>query len=140
LTSQLFVNIYMNEFDQFVKTKLKERFYIRYADDFVIFNKNIEELQNLMPKIELFLKNQLKLSLHPHKIYLKTLSSGVDFLGWVNFFDHRVLRTSTKRRCMEKVSCGVDMQVYNSYMNLLKHGNTYKISKAIKAFYIPKKC
>src|SRR3989344_3954373 len=36
LTSQLFVNIYMNEFDQFMKHKLKAKYYIRYADDFVI--------------------------------------------------------------------------------------------------------
>ena len=32
LTSQLLVNIYMNEFDQFVKRKLKVKYYIRYAD------------------------------------------------------------------------------------------------------------
>src|SRR3989338_40492 len=33
LTSQLFVNVYMNEFDQFVKHQLKAKYYIRYADD-----------------------------------------------------------------------------------------------------------
>src|SRR3989344_3182623 len=31
LTSQLLVNIYMNEFDQFVKHELKAKYYIRYA-------------------------------------------------------------------------------------------------------------
>src|SRR3989344_2803886 len=36
LTSQLLVNIYMNEFDQYVKHRLKVKYYIRYADDFVI--------------------------------------------------------------------------------------------------------
>ncbi|MEK7219422.1 MAG: reverse transcriptase/maturase family protein [Patescibacteria group bacterium] len=43
LTSQLLVNIYMNEFDQFVKRELKVKYYIRYADDFVILSeeKNI---------------------------------------------------------------------------------------------------
>ena len=35
LTSQLLVNIYMHEFDMFVKQELKVRYYIRYADDFV---------------------------------------------------------------------------------------------------------
>src|SRR3989338_3386884 len=35
LTSQLLVNIYMNQFDQFMKHELKVRYYIRYADDFV---------------------------------------------------------------------------------------------------------
>ena len=44
LTSQLFVNIYMNEFDQFVKHKLKQKHYIRYADDFVFLSDNKENL------------------------------------------------------------------------------------------------
>ena len=41
LTSQLFVNIYMNEFDQFVKHSLKAKYYIRYADDFIYFSINL---------------------------------------------------------------------------------------------------
>ena len=40
LTSQLFVNIYLNEFDQFAKHKLKAKCYIRYCDDFVILSEN----------------------------------------------------------------------------------------------------
>jgi len=44
LTSQLLVNIYMNEFDQFVKHRLKAKYYIRYADDFVIMSPNREWL------------------------------------------------------------------------------------------------
>jgi len=38
LTSQLLVNVYMNEFDQFAKHVLKIKYYIRYADDFVILS------------------------------------------------------------------------------------------------------
>jgi hypothetical protein len=38
LTSQLFVNIYMNEFDKFIKHKLKAKYYARYADDFVLLS------------------------------------------------------------------------------------------------------
>jgi len=37
LTSQLLVNIYMHEFDMFVKQELRVKYYIRYADDFVVF-------------------------------------------------------------------------------------------------------
>lgn len=40
LTSQLFANIYMNEFDQFVKRELKAKYYVRYTDDFVIASDN----------------------------------------------------------------------------------------------------
>ncbi len=43
LTSQLLVNVYMNEFDQFVKHKLKVKYYIRYADDFVILEPSLSQ-------------------------------------------------------------------------------------------------
>lgn len=56
LTSQLLVNIYMNEFDQFMKHKIKAKFYIRYADDFVIFSQNRSWLESLIPQIQDFLK------------------------------------------------------------------------------------
>jgi len=36
LTSQLFANVYMNEFDQFMKHGLKVKNYVRYTDDFAI--------------------------------------------------------------------------------------------------------
>ncbi len=98
LTSQLLVNIYMNEFDQFMKHELRVKYYIRYADDFVIFSSNRAWLETILPEIDHFLANRLKLTLHPKKVSIETLASGVDFLGWVHFPDHRVLRTATKRR------------------------------------------
>jgi hypothetical protein len=100
LTSQLFVNIYMNEFDQFMKHKLKAKHYIRYSDDFVIFSENKEWLKSIISPIKIFLKEKLRLEMHPDKVFIKTLASGMDFLGMVNFFDHRILRTKTKRRIL----------------------------------------
>lgn len=81
LTSQLLVNIYMNEFDQFVKRELKVKYYIRYADDFVVFGDDKEYLKNILKQMKEFLENNLKLQMHPDKVFIKTLSSGVDFLG-----------------------------------------------------------
>jgi len=69
LTSQLFCNIYMNEFDQFVKHKLKAKYYIRYADDFVFLSEDKNRLLNIIPKISLFLGQWLKLELHPQKTF-----------------------------------------------------------------------
>ena len=103
LTSQLLVNIYLNEFDQFLKHKLKAKYYIRYADDFVIMSEDKEWLENLVTQIQNFLSEELKLELHPNKVFIQTLASGVDFLGWINFLDHRILRTTTKRRMMRRI-------------------------------------
>ncbi len=131
LTSQLLVNIYMNEFDQFVKHKLKVKYYIRYADDFVILSCEKAELELLLPSIEMFLLGRLKLSLHPGKVFIKTLASGVDFLGWVHFINHRVLRTSTKRRMLRNLQSNPKVESITSYLGMLKHGNGYKLSERI---------
>ncbi|MDO8183633.1 MAG: reverse transcriptase/maturase family protein [bacterium] len=131
LTSQLLVNVYMNEFDQFMKHALKVKYYLRYADDFVIMSPDKLFLENLLLEIKDFLEAKLKLNLHPNKIFLKTLASGVDFLGWVHFPNHRVLRTVTKRRMFEKIKDNPKPETVQSYLGLLQHGNTHKLQKLV---------
>lgn len=131
LTSQLLVNIYMNEFDQFMKHKLKIKHYIRYADDFVILLENRNWLENQIQPISNFLSDRLKLELHADKVFIKTLASGVDFLGWVHFPDHRILRTTTKRRMFRRLKGSTTSETLNSYLGLIKHGNTNKLKEII---------
>ncbi|MBU6214482.1 hypothetical protein KGM48_01405 [Patescibacteria group bacterium] len=133
LTSQLLVNIYMNEFDQFVKHKLKSKTYVRYADDFVLLSRDKTELEQLLPRIEAFLWDELRLTLHPDKVFIKTLASGVDFLGWVHFPDHRVVRTTTKRRMYRRLEqTEWSEQSVQSYLGLLSHGNTTKLRQRVR--------
>ncbi len=127
LTSQLLVNIYMNEFDQFVKHTLKVKAYVRYADDFVLLSRSRTELEGLLSRIEEFLRNDLRLELHPDKVSIRTVTSGVDFLGWVHFPDHRVLRTTTKRRIIRKLMNNFNPNSTPSYQGILSHGNTHKL-------------
>ena len=128
LTSQLFVNIYMNEFDQFVKHVLKAKHYIRYADDFVILSRDKGELLILRQKIEEFLTTRLHLSLHPSKVSIETFASGIDFLGWVHFPKHRVLRTATKRKMFARIT----EKKVTSYLGLLSHGSAYDLCEELK--------
>lgn len=128
LTSQMLVNVYMNIFDQFVKHKLKAKHYIRYADDFVILSENKTDLEKLLPLIKKFLNEKLNLDLHPDKVYIKTFSSGVDFLGWVHFPNHRVLRTASKNRMIRNLSVNRSEPTLQSYRGLLSHGNAHKLS------------
>ncbi len=134
LTSQLLVNIYMNTFDHWVKHKLKVKYYIRYADDFVLLSESKTELEEKLRKIGNFLEVELMLLLHPNKVFIKTLTSGVDFLGWIHFPHHRLLRTSTKRRMIKKLSTG-KLETIQSYRGMLKHGNTYKIKQNYPILY-----
>ena len=131
LTSQLFVNIYMNEFDQFAKHNLKAKYYVRYADDFVVLSQDKSWLEEMLPKMGDFLEENLKLEIHPDKVFIKTLNSGVDFLGWVNFSDHRVLRTTTKKRMFKRIVSSGASETVNSYLGLMKHGNTFKLRRGL---------
>lgn len=145
LTSQLFVNIYMNKFDQFVKHKLKIKYYIRYCDDFVIFSEDKDWLENIISPIKIFLRERLRLELHPDKVFIKTLVSGMDFLGMMNFFGHRVLRTKTKKRMLRNIEKKHFLlreelilkenfnQSLQSYLGILAHCRGHKIESEIKS-------
>ncbi|MDP2593789.1 MAG: reverse transcriptase domain-containing protein [bacterium] len=131
LTSQLLVNVYMNEFDQFVKQWLKVKHYVRYADDFVFLSHNREWLLELLPYIVVFLRERLTLELHPDKVSISTAAAGIDFLGWVHFPDHRTLRTSTKRRMLKVLRGNPKEEILASYRGMLSHGNAHKLSMLI---------
>ncbi len=126
LTSQLFANVYMNRFDQWVKHKLKAKNYVRYADDFVFLSHDKGWLESVVPRVQEFLQTNLKLSLHPNKLFLSSIGSGVDFLGWVNFPDHRILRVTTRSRMFARINMHPTKETLQSYLGLLGHGNAKK--------------
>ncbi|MCX6714074.1 MAG: hypothetical protein NTV48_03165, partial [Candidatus Vogelbacteria bacterium] len=91
-------------------------------------------LENLLTKVSSFLLEKLKLNLHPDKVYIKTLASGVDFLGWVNFPNHRILRTATRRRMFRNLKeKNGKIETTQSYLGMLSHGDGYKLQKIIKS-------
>ncbi len=135
LTSQLFANVYMNELDQFVKHRLRAKHYIRYADDFVLLHEDRGALIRQLHQIEEFLWNALQLRLHPKKIELRTYTSGVDFLGWIHFSDHRVLRKASRDRMFRRLTEKPTEQVFSSYSGLLRHGNTKMVSEELANVY-----
>ncbi|MDD4901478.1 MAG: hypothetical protein PHS62_05295 [Patescibacteria group bacterium] len=108
---------------------------MRYADDFVIFSENRRWLENLSETVERFLRDNLKLELHPDKVFIKTIVSGVDFLGWINFPRHAVLRTKTKRRMMSRIRENSVPESLASYLGLLKYGNTFELEQELRNNY-----
>lgn len=95
--SQWFGNVYMNEFDTFVKQTLRARNYERYCDDFLIFSNSKAELNSYKPKITGYLYSNLHLNLSSMEVY--PTAQGVDFCGYRYF--HRgyvLLRKATARR------------------------------------------
>ncbi len=145
LTSQLFSNIYLDNFDQFIKRQLRVKYYLRYNDDFIILSLDKQFLENLIPVISLFLKEKLKLGLHPQKVTIKNWHQGIDFLGYVNFPYHTILRTKTKQRILRKIKRNFGQlktdplyqksfnQSLQSYLGILHHCRGYNIRNSIGA-------
>lgn len=82
-----------------------------------------------------FLTEKLMLTLHPDKLLLKTIASGVDFLGWVNFPAYRILRAATRRRMLARIKINPTEETLQSYLGLLSHGNTDKITDDLLGRY-----
>ena len=102
LTSQFFANVYLNELDQFVKHKLKAKFYIRYVDDFVILHPQRETLDNYKAEIIKFLKHSLNINLHPQKSRVILLKQGIPFLGFRIFTNHILLQKKNINKFYKK--------------------------------------
>ena len=117
----------MNEFDQFVKHKLKVKKYIRYTDDFVVVSNNHEYLYKLIPVIQKYLRDNLKLELHPSKISICKARQGIDFLGYVILPKYVLLRNRTKKRMIMKVNS----DNLSSYMGMLRHCKGRSIERKI---------
>ncbi len=126
LTSQFFANIYLNELDYFVKKKLWAKHYIRYVDDFVILHESKEQLEEWKEEIDNFLKEELKLELHRDKSKVILLSSGIDFVGFRNFYYFRLLRKRNVRRMFSKINKFEEKTLaYDSIIEIFEGWNAY---------------
>jgi len=134
----------MNEFDQFVKHDLRVKHYARYTDDFIVIADKPSYLENLLPSMADFLSSRLALSLHPGKISIQSSNRGVDFLGYVIFPHHRLMRSRTRKRMLKKIKRRVEeyqrgliteysfSQSLHSYLGALSHANTYKLGRDMR--------
>lgn len=142
-------NVYLNELDQFVKHVLGAKYYIRYCDDFVILHRDVEFLKKALQSIAIFLGDKLFMNLHEHKISIRKISQGTDFLGYVSLLNYRVLRTKTKKRMLRKIENLKSLLEKNkitevffknslaSYIGILKHCRGFNIEERIaKMMYL----
>ncbi len=144
LTSQLFANVYLNELDQFMKHGLHEKHYIRYADDFVILHPQREHCFEIQDLIKDFLKDRLKLELHPNKITVRKLSQGVDFLGYICFPHFILPRIKTEKRIFAKIYSKIKSynqgslsyesldHTIHSYLGILSHSNSFILQQDLE--------
>ena len=143
LTSQFFANIYLNGFDHFVKEYLRERYYIRYMDDFVIFSDNKERLKELRGIIKEYLIKELNLELKEKATYINKKMNGLSFLG-VRIFPKLIriknenikrIRKRIDKREKEYFTGKIDEKRYiqslMSFFGYMNNFNTYELRRSI---------
>ena len=104
LTSQIFANIYLNEFDRFVKHCLKPKFYLRYGDDFIIIAEQKTVLEKLRHLAIEFLKNNLRLEINPKNDIIIPVRRGACFLGTKMYPTGRRLKARSWRRAVNRLN------------------------------------
>jgi len=137
-TSQFFANIYLNELDQYIKHKLKAKYYIRYVDDFVILHQNKTILADYKAKIKTFLQT-LQLELHPEKCKTIPLRRGITFLGYRIFYKHKLVRQLNIRKILKRLKEMLELykqdhitaedilETLHGWNAYAKHANTHKL-------------
>ncbi len=145
LTSQFFANVYLNNFDHFVKEQLKVRKYLRYVDDFALFSDDWGFLVEARLAIEEYL-DKLRLKIHPVKSQLFQTNHGANFVGFRILPDHIRVRTENLRRARRrlrkmqndyihgKISPEKVSQSIQSWFAHLEYGDTWQLRQQIFAF------
>lgn len=122
LTSQIFANIYLNEFDRFVKHNLKPQAYVRYGDDFIMIERDFRKLNLTRIRAVGFLQNILKLKINPKSDKIFRARHGLKFLGVVLWPFGRKLNKRNVRRVREKLT----LNNAGSYHGIMKYHANYK--------------
>jgi retron-type reverse transcriptase len=132
LTSQFFANVYLNELDQFVKHKLKAKYYLRYVDDFIILAKDKACLELYKEEIMDFVDKKLGLTVHPDKVFIRPIRDGLDFVGYVIRHDYVLVRkrvVGSWRRSMNQPNKELRQKAFNSYIAHAIWANSYGLRK-----------
>ena len=134
LTSQLFSNVYLNHYDQFMKRVLRCRAYGRYVDDSYVVSNHKATLRGIVPLVSAFLEEELGLSLHPDKLVICDVRHGVGFLGAYLKPYRKYIHNESLRRVKEGVEslrkvhdAEVLRASIDSYLGVMSHYASYNL-------------
>lgn len=133
LTSQLFSNVYLNVFDQFIKRDIRCKHYGRYVDDSAMIDPDCEWLSAQTPRIREFLAEELHLHLHMGKLHIQEVHQGVEFLGafvkpYRNYISRKTIGRITHR--MQQIDLSnkdAIVRTVNSYLGIMSHTASYHL-------------
>lgn len=137
LTSQLLSNVYLNEFDQYMKRELHCKHYGRYVDDSFVVSTDKDWLLSLVPQIREYLREHLHLELHMGKLRIVNSKYGAEFLGGFVKPHRTYTSNESLNRMMTSVS-SMDMRKphdvwasVSSFLGVLSHYSSFNIRSRI---------
>jgi len=142
LTSQHWANVYLNQLDQYAKRVLKIRAYIRYVDDILIFANEKSTLHKWEAAISEYLQG-LRLTIHTSRAQPRPVNTGIPFLGFIVFPDHRRLKKRNgiafQRRLkgLRNRYCAGDIELEDlraslrGWINHVRYGDTWGLRQSI---------
>lgn len=102
--SQFFANLYLSYFDHWLKEEKCVKYYYRYADDIVILGPDKEYLHGLFIEMAAYLRDRLNLEVKSNYQVFPVEARGIDFVGYVFFHTHTLMRKSIKKRLCRKAA------------------------------------
>lgn len=123
LSSQILANIYLNEFDHWVKEVLRIKHYIRYVDDIVVLGSSAQELAHLQQRLAAKLA-EIGLQIHPRKTKIRKIGCGIPFLGYIVWPNHisagQRVRNQYARK-LRRINGKDNTAMRASYAGIFKH-------------------
>lgn len=146
MSSQFLAIFYLNDLDHYIKEKLKCKYYIRYMDDFIILDSDLEKLKEAKEKIVEKLEMEYKLKVNGKKTWINNMKYGFSFLGYT----YKVINDKTiiriKRSNIEKIKKRVKevsylfdndkISHYKAFCSIMTYSNCYKFSDNNKIYRI----
>ena len=117
LTSQILANVYLHEFDHYVRHSLKPLGYTRYGDDFILIGKTKEDAIDFQSLGSDFLASRLRLSLHAQNNVIMPVRGGLRYLGVTTF----LLGTTLSKKTYNNINDKLAGKNYDSYLSYVNH-------------------
>lgn len=128
--SQYLANFYLSYFDHWLKEEKRVKYYYRYADDIVILHNDKAHLHSLLADIKLYLE-ELKLDVKENHQVFPVAARGIDFVGYVFYHTHILLRKQIKKNFAHKLSKNIAHPSKASYLGWLCHCNAKHLTKKL---------
>lgn len=134
--SQWSANLFLSDFDHWLKEEKRRKYIYRYMDDIVVLGETKEELHSLFKDIKWYLLD-MKLNIKQNYQVFPVDVRGIDFLGYRIFRRYTLLRKTTcnnLKRKMKKlrnkeVVTKRDVCSIRSYEGWLKWCNSYRLEE-----------